>query len=253
MTSPTVFLNERYMLRPEYETRNIAAYKITLFDDFLGTLDGNLWSDGEGSDAQAVGPVAVASSESGAIEATSGDADNAAGSVDVSGTCGNSLSWKADNGGLVMEAKIQVDDITNCSVFVGFTDLVLADGAMEAPLEASGSGDVITAEAADAAGIIFDTDFATTPLTFNLGSVKNTSVTTVVTGTTAPVNDTYNVLRVTLSAAGVLEGFVDGTYIGTISSAITITDPLCPCVLVRGRTTATRKVTIDYIWCQQNR
>ena len=288
MTSPTVFMDERYMLRPEYETRNYdlstnsrtmnfpasgiliagtamtasavelsaadPSAKATLFDDFLlTTMDPLVWSDGEGSDAQAVGPAIVAGATNGTITFRSGDADNAAGSVDVSGTCGNGLHWQTDQGGLAMEVRVQVDDITNCSLFVGFTDAVLADGSMEAPIEASGSGDVITAEAGDAAGILFDTDFATTPLMFNLGSVKNTAVTTVVPGTTAPVNATYNVLRVTLTAAGILEGFVDGTSIGTIASAITVADPVTPCVLVRGRTTAVRNCTVDYIWCQQNR
>ncbi len=287
MTSPTVFMDERFMLRPEYETRNYdlatdsrtmdfpasgikiagtamtasadelsaldKSTKTTLFDDFLGTFDTNLWSDGEGSNAQANGPVAVASSLSGAVVCESGDGDDANGAVDVSGTCGNSLSWKTNQGGLVMEAKVFVDDITNCSLFVGFVDAVLANGSMKAPIEASGSGDVITAESADAAGIIFDTDFATTPTKFNLGSVKNTAVTTVVAGTTAPTNGAYNTLRVTLTAAGILEGFVDGTSIGTIASAITVTDPLTPCVLVRGRTSVSKFATIDYIFCQQDR
>ncbi len=297
--SPTVFLDERYMLRPEYETRNYdlatnsrtmdfpasgikiagtaltttaaelntitdipgaelqatdPSVKVTLFDDFtLTTLDPLVWSDGEGSDAEAIGPAIVAGDLNGSIVFRSGDADNAAGSVDTSGTCGNGLYWQTDSGGLVMETRVKIDDITNSAIFVGFTDAVLADGAMEAPIEASGSGDVITAEAADAAGIIFDTDFATTPTKFNLGSVNNTSVTTVVAGTISPVNATYITLRVSLTAAGILEGFVNGTSIGTIASAITITDPVCPAVLVRGRTTAVRNLTVDYIWVQQNR
>ena len=230
------------------------SQKVTLFDDFLlTTLDPLVWSDGEGSDDVAVGPAIEAGLLNGAIGFTSGDANNAAGSFDVSGTCGNGLHWQADSGGLVMEARIQVDDITSCSFFVGFTDAVLADGGMEAPIEASGSGNVITAEADDAAGIIFDTNFVTDPTKINLGAVNNTSVLAIVVGAGLPVNDTYVILRVTIGATGTVEGFVNGTSIGTIASAITITDPLTPCVLIRGRTTATRKMIVDYIWCQQDR
>ena len=231
------------------------SQKVTLFDDFTyAVFDANVWSDGEGADTTgAVGPAIVADTANGAWVASSGDDDNAAGSADTSGTTGIDLNWLADNGGLVMEARIKVDDVTNCAFFVGFTDAVLADGSMEAPIEASGSGDVITAEAEDAAGIIYATDFATNPTKINLGSVIATAVTTVVVGAATPVNDTYLTLRVTISAAGVLEGFVNGTSIGTISSAITTSDPLTPAVLVRGRTTATRDITCDYIWVQQDR
>ncbi len=228
------------------------SQKVTLMDDFF-EFNTTLWSDGEGSDAQALGPSIVADDLNGSITFRSGDADNAAGSFDVSGTCGNGLIWQTDSGGLAMEARIKIDDITSASFFVGFTDLVLADGAMEAPIEASGSGDVITAEAGDAAGIIFDTDFATSGAFINLGSVNATVVTTVVVSATSPTNDTYVTLRVTLTAAGILEGFIDGVSIGTIASAITIADPVCPAVLVRGRTTAVRNLTVDYIWVQQNR
>lgn len=228
------------------------SQKVTLFDDFF-QFDTNLWSDGEGSDDVAVGPAISAGALNGEITAVSGDADNAAGSFDVSGTCGNGLHWLTSNGGLVMEARVKVNTAANTSLFVGFTDAVLADGSMEAPLEASGSGDVITAEADDAAGMIYDTDFATNPTLFNMGSVNNTSVTTVVVGATTAADDTYVIIRVSLTASGTLEVFVNGTSVGTISSAITTSDALTPCVLVRGRTTATRTVTIDYIWCQQDR
>ena len=231
------------------------SQKVTLFDDFLGdTFNLDLWTDGEGADTTgAVGPAIVAAEANGAFLAVSGDDDNAAGSADTSGTTGAELNWLADNGGLVMEARIKVNDITNCAFFVGFTDAVLADGSMEAPIEASGSGDVITAEAEDAAGIIFDTDFATSGAFINLGSVIATAVTTVVPSATSPVNDVYLTLRVTISSAGVLEGFINGTSIGTIASAITTSDPLTPAVLVRGRTTVIRNLTVDYIWVQQDR
>ncbi len=231
------------------------SQKVTMFDDFLGdTFNLDLWTDGEGADTTgAAGPALVATGANGEFLAVSGDDDNAAGSVDTSGTTGAELNWLADNGGLVMEARIKVNDISSCAFFVGFTDAVLADGSMEAPIEASGSGDVITAEAEDAAGIIFDTDFATSGAFINLGSVIATAVTTVVPSATSPVNNVYLTLRVTISAAGVLEGFINGTSIGTISSAITTSDPLTPAVLVRGRTTVIRNLTVDYIWVQQDR
>ena len=238
---------------PVAETQALdPSQKVTLFDDFF-ELNGTLWSDGEGSDAEAVGPAIVANDINGSIVFRSGDADNASGAVDVSGICGNGLLWQTNSGGLVMEARVKIDDITNSSIFVGFTDAVLADGSMEAPLEASGSGNVITAEADDAAGIIFDTDFATDPTFFHLGAVINTSVKTIVVGTVVPVNNTYITLRVALTAAGVLTGSVNGTSIGSITGAITVADPVTPAVLVRGRTTAVRNLTVDYIWVQQDR
>ena len=240
---------------PLNETQSVdPSQKVTLFDDFVTTtFDTNIWTDGEGSDDVALGPVIVANDLNGSFLAVSGDADNASGAVDTSGTTSSELNWQADSGGLVMEARVKINNIANSAIFVGFTDKTQADGGMEAPIEASGSGNVITAEAADAAGIIFDTNFATDPTFFHLGAVNNTSVLAIVVGTVVPVNATYITLRVTLTAAGIVEGFVNGTSIGTIASAITVADPVTPCVVVRGRTTAVRNLTVDYIWVQQNR
>ncbi len=229
------------------------SQKVTLFDDFLTTtLDNAIWADGEGSDAQSVGPAVVAATLEGAIVATSGNANSATTTVDTAGTSGADLNWTTANGGLAMEARIQVDDITDCSFFVGFTDRLCSDGGTEMPIDASGSGDVIDFTADDAAGIIFDTEFATNPTKINLGSVAGQSVTTVVVGAALPVNDTYVTLRVTLNAARLLEGFVNGVSIGTIASALDDV-ALTPVVVVRGRTTATRAIQIDYIWAQQDR
>ena len=240
---------------PLTETLSVdPSQKVTLFDDFVTTtFDTTFWTDGEGSDDLAVGPAIVSGDLNGSFIAVSGDADNASGAVDISGTTGAQLNWQTDSGGLVMEVRLKINDITNSAIFVGFTDKTQADGGMEAPIEASGSGNVITAEADDAAGIIFDTDFATDPTFFHLGAVINTFVKTIVVGTVVPVNNTYITLRVALSAAGVLTGFVNGTSIGSITGAITVADPVTPAVLVRGRTTAVRNLTVDYIWVQQDR
>ncbi len=288
MTSPTVHLDERFMMRPEYETRNYdfatagrtldlgaskllidsvamtspaaelmatdPSSKVTVFDDFTYlTYDPTVWADGEGSDTTgAIGPTIVANALGGRVLATSGDANSATTTVDTSGISSIHLSWTTANGGLAMETRLEVNDITNCSVFVGFTDRVVADGTTEMPIDASGSGDVIDQTATDAAGIIFDTEFATSPTFFNLGAVSGGSVATVVVGTKVPVNDVFQTFRVEITAARTVQAWVDGVSIGTIATALADV-ALTPVVLVRGRTTAVREMTVDYVWCQQNR
>ena len=239
---------------PEGQTADPSA-KVTLFDDFLtATLDNAIWPDGEGSDAQSVGPVVVAAVLEGAIAAVSGNANSATTTVDTAGTSGADLNWTTANGGLAMETRIQVDDITNCSFFAGFTDRVVSDGGTEMPIDASGTNNDLDASGAatDAAGIIFDTEFVTDPTLIHLGATSGGTPGAIVVGTLSPSNDTYVTLRVTINAARTLEGFVDGTSIGTIATALADV-ALTPIVVVRSRTTALRTIQIDYIWAQQDR
>ena len=86
-----------------------------------------------------------------------------------------------------------------------------------------------------------------------MGGNKNGSVTAITVGATTPVDATYFIVRVELSAAGSLEVFINGTSIGTIANAITVNVALTPDITIATNNTTESVVTVDYIWVQQNR
>lgn len=150
-----------------------------------------------------------------------------------------------------METRLKIDDIVEAYIFVGFTD-VLPATTMEHPIDFTDGSDTLISDATDACGIVFSGDATTQEWCH--GGVDTNSDTTAAFSGTAPVNDTYVILRVEVSAAGAVQGFVDGTAIGTaVASAVTPTVGLTPIVVVSNTAAAQTIMTIDYIWVQQDR
>lgn len=154
------------------------------------------------------------------------------------------LCWKANQGGLYMEARVKTGIITNIAYFVGFTD---QSAALEMPVSLSVT--TFTTNATDACGFLFDT--AATTDTIRLVGVATDVDATMQDTSTAPVADTYQIFRVELSTTGVATFYIDGTAVGTtMTGAVTATVALTPVIAAFNRTTAngaTTIITADYI------
>ncbi len=245
---------------PPAEARAVdLSQKVTLFDDFLeGTIDASRWEDADGTDTQAIGPAIVADSLSGEILITSGDVGDGGtpgdttALVDGASINGKKLMWKANQGGLVMEARLKLTTVAESILFVGFIDEVSVDADVNLCIQASGTGDIIKSEVTNGCGMIYDTSFQTNPTKFQMGGTK-AGVTTTVVGATGPADGEYVTIRVEVSILGVLEVFIDDVSIGTKADAVTITTPLTPDITVASNDTNESLVTVDYIWVQQNR
>lgn len=160
----------------------------------------------------------------------------------------NSLAFRADAGGLAMEARVTLSSIASICLFVGFTDS-LPSAALLVPIFMNGAD--IDSSAANACGVIFDTD-ATTDTWYH-GGVK-AGVDTVPAGSGAPTATVYNTVRVEVSDTGSVTGYIDGVALGTaVANAVTITTPLVPVVYIGNRSASARTCTLDYLWAQQNR
>ena len=221
---------------------------VTLRTDFLGdTLDGNLWNATAGGGTG--NTVSMSAGQGGRFSLLTSSADNGATHGDgASGISSAALNWRADAGGLVMEARIQVDNITSVAIFVGFTDV--ESTTVELPIFLV-AGD-IDSDAANACGVGFDTDGTTDE--FFHGGVKADADTTPAYSGSAPVNDTYVTIRVEVSAAGAVRGYIDGTAIGAaVANAVTATTPLTPAIFVCQRTGSARTMLIDYVWVSADR
>jgi lipoprotein-anchoring transpeptidase ErfK/SrfK len=216
-------------------------------DDFLGDVIADQWSAAEGNDDLAV-IAAINSQPNGVVRQVTGDTVTLSESG-VSLTHG--LNWRASNGGLIFEARIiPITAVTTVCYFVGLTD-TLATTTLELP--ATLSTTTITYVADNAVGWLYDTA-ATTDVFYGVG-VKATSgiaFANAVVGS-APVADTAMTLRIEVTSSGAAEFFQDGVSKGTLANAVTSTTQLTPIVAAMARTTSSRTLDVDYIYCQQDR
>ncbi len=210
------------------------------FDDFIGNLVIGTYTEASGTDAQAV--QAIVEEQYGVYQLTSGDAGvNTAGDAEQLTL---SLEWQADQGGLVFETRLHLDTaITTVELCVGLTDNV----ALELPF--TNASDTITSVASDAVAFCFDTN-ATTDEWWALGVAGNTDATTNIATGTAPVADTYQVLRIEVDDGGhACRFYIDGAIVASFTAnCITTTVALAPIVVISSaQTAASHVVDVDYI------
>lgn len=225
----------------------------TMFDDFLGKTISIQWGLTKGSDGSAVS-FAHSVNLGGMARGTIGSNVGASMATNGIQIDDGILNWQANKGDLVMEASIKTDALTSRAIFVGFTDQV---ASLEMPFTLSAG--VLTSNATDAVGFLFDT--AATAATLKLVSVAND-----VDGTTqdlgiAVLSTAYAKLRVELDASGNATFYVNGVQVGTkvagqfynMAAAVRPTIPLTPVVAAFSRTTATGTVDLDWLRAQQKR
>lgn len=227
--------------------------KSVVFEDFMGVwalADAHntaLWSSTAGSGTGNAAVTTVANSLCGEVtlKSASNDGTDAA---NASSFTGKNLGYKASQGSLVMEARLKIDAVTAVAIFVGFTDTISTTVEMPIFLVTTD----IDSTATDAAGVGFDTDGTTAQ--FFHGGVKNDADTTPAYSGGAPTAATYVTIRVEVSSAGAVRGYINGTPIGVaVANAVTTSIALTPCIVVNNRGAAQRIVTIDYVRVEQNR
>jgi hypothetical protein len=221
--------------------------KTRLFDDFLGDLLADEWAGAVGSDPQAVTPT-INAQRSGVVRLTSGDVGGGDDAVDASVLTG-ALNWYASAGALRATFRVKlVSSVASVAVFVGFTDV---SGTAEFPIHSAASADTVTDNATDAVGVLYDTAMATDE--WGIIGTKNGTQTTFDPLGVVPVADTYQTIRVTLTAAGAVFVTINGTTYESVANAVTETVALAPVVAIMSRTTAVKSVDVDYIEVEANR
>ncbi len=198
-----------------------------------------------GSAAQAVDATMTAGIN-GTITLVSG---NAGTGVAADGSAiGQALAWEADNGNLVIEARVHVDDVTDTIINVGFTD-VLPGGTLELPFELNTA--TVTSTATNAVAWMFDT--GATNDNWHCIGVKADTDSNLINAGVAPVNSTYDVLRIEVDSSGNAECFLNGVSHGYLGAAVTATTDLTPIIIVSADTTASRTLTVDYLFVAMDR
>ena len=220
-----------------------------IFDDFTYRAIAETytpWILNSGTDPQAIDP-AISAAEGGVLLMTTGD-DTGATAVDATQIICH-IPVQADSGGLVFETRLHINTaITNVSVFCGLTDVT----TLEEPF--TNAADVITSNATDACGFLYDTSATTDEWWMCAVDSDADDSGNAATGT-APVADTYQVFRVEVSANGnSIKYYIDGTLEGTLTNAgVTETANLYATVIACGDGTASKTVDIDYIYVGHQR
>lgn len=242
MSASTVRVGKKIKFGPQANRKdnvegNLCLEKVTFVDDFLVDPSENDWVEGESNG----GTIAYAAANGGTITLTTGATteDNA--------ELGHGIQWSAAKNA-VIETRLKVDDITTVGICAGFSDAV-EEGDDKMAFEISGT--TIVDRATNGACWVFDTD-ADNDYWHYCNTKAGTQAGTA-HGTTAPVNDTYVVLRVELDSDGGATFYYNGDAVGYKASAVTAATLLTPYIAVIARTTAARVVTADYVKCWQDR
>jgi len=220
--------------------------KVAYFTDFLGDAapDELALTAGAGTG----NAVAISEGLGGRLSILTSSVD-AAIAANASAVALAGLDWQADQGGLAMEARLQINDISEAYVFVGFTD-VKPGTTLEAPIFLV-AGD-IDSDAANACGVAVDVD-GTTKQWFHGGVKANIDTVPAYSGAT-PTEGAYETIRVEVSEAGAVQGFIDGVAIGdAVANAVAIDTPLVPVIVVANRSAIPVTVLVDYIHVEMNR
>lgn len=213
---------------------------IELRDDYLGQeIDGYKWQSLIGTDGSARQAVVLASQAGGVARMTTGA--DAGATMALNGTQLHSdLNWSGAQGGLSFEIKVKLDAITAVALFVGLTDQI---AALEMPFTL-GAGDVLTSNATNAVGVLFDTA-ADTDNWWLVGVAADVDATKQNTAV-APVASTYETWRIEISAIGTATFYRNGTAIGTaMTGALTPAAALTPVVAAFARGAASRNIDLD--------
>jgi hypothetical protein len=219
-----------------------ADYAVKFRDDWIGkALNAtDTWTSTAttGTNAHAAGPILKMTTHTGARD---------------SNTVCSGLTILPTHSPIV-QASVALTHAVNPMVagyFFGFSDAV-TESETYLPIDATGA--VIRATATDAVGFVMDNAYTghTAELIFcsvNAGGTAQAINTGIVV-----VASTYNVLRVELDGSANARGYVDGTYIGTLSAAVASppgTGGLC--IALGGITNTTAAKAIDWksvqLWC----
>lgn len=216
------------------------------FDDFLGdTIKDEMQIKAGSGTGNA---VALTTGAGGLVLMTSASDDGAitanASALELAG-----LDWYANKGGLAFETRLSLSDVSETYIFIGFTDATQAS-TLEEPLFLTTTA--IDSTATDACGVLYDVD-GTTKQWLHGGVANGTDTTPAYSGA-APTQDAFHTVRVEVSAAGAVQGFIDGVPIGTpVASAVTPTVALLPIIVLANRSANVCTASVDYFWVQQNR
>jgi hypothetical protein len=164
--------------------------------------------------------------------------------------------FKPADGGVVMEARLKMADITTGALYVGFTETLDATTPV---MPAEFSGTTMTYNGSGGmVGLQFDSDGTTADWRAVAGDGGSVASNADANGTRAnnpPVNDKFDVVRVEIDPDGTGRVYLaedSGSLkeIKSISSAVTASDLQFAVVGIENRTAAASVLEVDYMYAR---
>ena len=228
--------------------------RVSYLEDFVGIDPDVTWAAGGFN----IGNISVASVNEGSIEST---VDETGGIVAITTDTGDNDNIalyyppvKPSDGGAVMEARLKLDDLTDSSVFVGFSETldkttpVMPAEFATTTMTYNGTGGMI--------GLQFDADGTTDDWravcgdggVATAGSGNGTRATPLVGGGYAVTADRWDIVRVEVDQSGNGRVYLNGVLIKTFTGGLTATDLFFPCVVVENRAGQAVVAEVDYVY-----
>lgn len=218
-----------------------APDRVAIFDDFLGPTLRTEWAVTKGSDGGAANfaPSAALCGMARAVTGAGAGASMAVNGVQLNGA----LNWQANQGDLVVQARVKIQTIANIAFYFGLTDQT---AALEDPITGAGGGDGITTNATDAVGFLYDTTM-TTKHWWLVGVANDVDAAPQDSGG-APVANTYDVLRIEVRIDGSAYFYRNGLLVGNVmAGACRPTIPLTPVIAAFSRSAASQNIDAELL------
>lgn len=244
----------RYLSDPAFMTEQVQKLApqqmYQWFDDFddptLAEADA-VYTLNSGSDAAAIDP-AFNSQKGGVLRLAAGAGD---GTVAVDGSQAvHDIPVQASYGNLAFECRLKIVDVSECAVYIGFTD----SASLEEPFSVSGT--TITSTCTDGCGFVYDPAM-TTDAWWAVGVDDDTDATGSGTTGISPADATYQTLRCEVSSDGQTGYFyINNALVKTLTA--NVVDPATNVYFTMfangtGSNAAVAYVDIDYIVVEHSR
>ncbi len=225
--------------------------RVEVMEDFLSftiTTAGNDVIPQAGIHTVAVGTGSFATT----IDEPGGILSCVTATVDNSNVALYSGPFKAADGGCVIEARFKVADVTTNALFCGFSELLVATGAV-CPIEASGSNS-LTVGAGSAMGILRDIDQTTD--TFLAVASDNSAAETAVNTGLSPTNDEWEIVRVEVDPDGGGRVYMGEDNQGLVlqkefaAGILTTSVVLHPVLICECRSAVANTLEVDYFYAR---
>lgn len=236
---------------------------IRLFDDFFSASEtGNTVADnpldapigpfrlyGQGSGEADAGAFAIAAL-SGAVRITTTDEDNHCTIIGTHQAFQPSLM-----GTIVLEARVQLNNLDTKEVFIGFSDVATNDANLEGTI-IHGATTTITLTASDICGFLLSAELTEDEMwhfVHNGGSTTGVTTSTALESEVDAVAGEWDILRLEIDPSGTARWYVNGVRLKVLEGAVSPTVSFAAQVAVEAKGAAIEELDVDYLLVQGNR
>jgi len=234
--------------------------RIELFYDFFGEDNiantaesrvlGPFVVGGQGNAETDAGVPTIAGMVSGAGRITTTDEDNHTTLVGTNTAFSASL-----NGPIVLEARVQLDNIDTKEVFFGLSDIDPDTLSIETDVM-TGATTTLTLTASDLCGFFLSaelTDDEDWHMVYNGGRTTGETTSTSVDADDDAVAAEWQVLRLEIDTNGTARWYIDGVLKQTKTGAVSTTTVMGVCLGVEAKGNAIENLDVDYLLVTANR